>query len=1042
MGQIKKAILLLMAVAAVAVSCRKTDNHGLEGEPNQAKVNITLNVEDVENLESRQGSLEFIAGQDGGDTLGVVTSCVVGGKWGDLSDGQSSRSTSSTIYDTRINDLWALQFNTRGELVGKPVYRNNLSGVTTISMMLTQTAQGESHTVCFVANTGKNDLFTIDNVPTREQLMALMHSFATEASVVEGSDLIMTGSYTGSLTAANSIPIAVPMERTVAKVTFTYRTANFKDGRFEVQAVQLKNVPKAGLYFLPGVVPGVYPQGGGDSHFDYAPESSVSSSSATKTWYVPENVRGRNTAIAWEGDKSKANAPAGQSEYATFMQIKGQATLKDGSSKNMLYVFYLGSDITDYSLRRNTFYNITIDFMGVDLNDNRVLVDISTPVLSSNARIESNSITGTSAVAGATILSDGGSAVTDKGFYISTARDFDVSDPGVIVAPAALTRGRGLDYEALSPALQRGMAVGSFGGAAGAGCAAQLPVLPSAASCSDSEPQQRASGYQTFNVTFSGLSHKTTYYARAYATNAYGTTVSDQQLEFATSGVPTVGELTITDITDISANGSFSLIDPGVSAVTKYGVVYSRSSGFNPANGTHVELDVPMAMPVAITGLENYQGYYLRAFAANAEGRGYGPQVSFWTKEGPSFKLDYVQDLKGTSVRVKASIWGGRGNTVIDRGIIWSTSPITDPDACNVGTPSDGSEWYEGSFGSAYPGDTWYMQLYVVLSYGATRYSSTYSSSSRPEIPPISDIVFTREYKRYIGANSKRSYPRTSIIGAKMSGWDPLDDLEGYMGWPLETGDTELQYRPDEDPFYFRVKAISDFSTGGQYRYYGDEMNFADVLPTPGKLTFFYTANEGQYFLSPYLYTSGTAPSPGYQASPIVKRGYYNHDESYGEVWFPTDNGSTGAFSNHKGKYTLSHRATGMVQYYAEDALGNKIWGPRQHVKNIVPEIGKPTDVSRVQGGVTVTLPGATAGSGGAVVVKGVVLFKGDWPTVDSDSPRIIAPGNPGDPVTFIVTDDQLLFSEWKVAGYATDVSGNTYAGGFTFTPNAKSAQQ
>lgn len=1037
MGQIKKAILLLMAVAAVAVSCRKTDNHGLEGEPNQAKVNITLNVEDVENLESRQGSLEFIAGQDGGDTLGVVTSCVVGGKWGDLSDGQPSRSTSSTIYDTRINDLWALQFNTRGELVGKPVYRNNLSGVTTISMMLTQTAQGESHTVCFVANTGKNDLFTIDNVPTREQLMAMMHSFATEASVVEGSDLIMTGSYTGSLTAANSIPIAVPMERTVAKVTFTYRTANFKDGRFEVQAVQLKNVPKAGLYFLPGVVPGVYPQGGGDSHFDYAPESSVSSSSATKTWYVPENVRGRNTAIAWEGDKSKANAPAGQSEYATFMQIKGQATLKDGSSKNMLYVFYLGSDITDYSLRRNTFYNITIDFMGVDLNDNRVLVDISTPVLSSDARIESNSITGTSAVAGATILSDGGSAVTDKGFYISTARDFDVSDPGVIVAPAALTRGRGLDYEALSPALQRGMAVGSFGGAAGAGCAAQLPVLPSAASCSDSEPQQRASGYQTFNVTFSGLSHKTTYYARAYATNAYGTTVSDQQLEFATSGVPTVGELTITDITDISANGSFSLIDPGVSAVTKYGVVYSWDSYFNPANGTHVELDVPMAMPVAITGLENYEFYYLRAFAANAEGRGYGPQVSFRTKEGPYFKLDYVQDLKGTSVKVRANINGGSGSTVIDRGIIWSTSPITDPDACNVGTPSGGSNWYEGSFGSVYPGDTWYMQLYVVLSYG-TRYSSTYSSSSRPEMPPLSDIVFAREYDRYIGANSKRSYPRTDIIGARIPGWDPLNMPEGRMEWTLKTGDIEKQYVLDEDPFYFRVKAISDFSTGGQYRYYGDEMNFADVLPTPGKLTFFYTDNQGQYSFNTYLYTSGTAPLPGRQASPIVKRGYYNSEEGR-DVSYPTDNGSTGAFSNYKSESTLNYWKAGVVQYYAEDALGNKIWGPKQHVKNIVPKIGKPTDVSKVQGGVTVTLPGATAGSGGAVVVKGIVPFKGDWPTIES--PLIIAPGNPGDPVTFIVPADQLLpYSQ--VACYATDVSGNTYIGGPAYIPKAKSAQQ
>jgi hypothetical protein len=130
-----------------------------------------------------------------------------------------------------------------------------------------------------------------------------------------------------------------------------------------------------------------------------------------------------------------------------------------------------------------------------------------------------------------------------------------------------------------------------------------------------------------------GLTAGRTYYVRAYATNAFGTTYGSQ-IQFTTTtltGLPTVTTTTSPyNFTQTSVYSGGFISSDGGSPITARGVCWSLSpnptiNNFKTVNGTGIGSFISY-----INTNYNYSNwYYFRAYATNANGTVYGPQIRF-----------------------------------------------------------------------------------------------------------------------------------------------------------------------------------------------------------------------------------------------------------------------------------------------------------------------------------------------------------------------------------------------------------------------------
>ena len=139
----------------------------------------------------------------------------------------------------------------------------------------------------------------------------------------------------------------------------------------------------------------------------------------------------------------------------------------------------------------------------------------------------------------------------------------------------------------------------------------------------------------TFKVKVGGLAFATLYYARAYAISN-GNVLYGEEVTFTTLPVvPTVTTDTISSITTYTGTGGGNVTAAGGAEVTARGICYGTThnpdvSGTKTSNGTGLGKFVS-----PIKSLTQNTTYYIRAYAKNSAGVGYGPEVSFKTKSFP-----------------------------------------------------------------------------------------------------------------------------------------------------------------------------------------------------------------------------------------------------------------------------------------------------------------------------------------------------------------------------------------------------------------------
>lgn len=249
-------------------------------------------------------------------------------------------------------------------------------------------------------------------------------------------------------------------------------------------------------------------------------------------------------------------------------------------------------------------------------------------------------------------------------------------------------------------------------------------------------------GTLSYTSTLSNLNPGTTYYVRAYATNAKGTAYGEQKTFSSGAVAPTLKTLQVTSITSNSASSGGNISSTGGSAVTARGVVWSTSP--NPtislstktSNGTGSG-----TFASSIYGLEPVTTYYVRAYATNAIGTSYGDELKFTTQIGlPVVTTSNITDITSDSAKGGGSITSDGGSEITERGIVWSTSKDPTISLSTKTIDGSGTSSFISSITGLKPGTTYYVRAYATNAAG-TAYGSQVSFKSDYILPSVETAI-------------------------------------------------------------------------------------------------------------------------------------------------------------------------------------------------------------------------------------------------------------------------------------------------------------
>ena len=185
--------------------------------------------------------------------------------------------------------------------------------------------------------------------------------------------------------------------------------------------------------------------------------------------------------------------------------------------------------------------------------------------------------------------------------------------------------------------------------------------------------------------------------------------------------VPSISTLEVKEIAQNTATGSGYVNDDGGSKILAHGICWSNNA--NPTiTDQHVEklfsgpnFLLPMSELTANTT------YYVRAYAVNAVGVGYGKTVSFKTLPAvlPTLKFDYPKKVTATTADIGGEVTNHGGIPNLERGACWSTNPNP---TVNEGKAlaGEGAGTFTATISGLTPNTNYYARAYAANDAGVT----------------------------------------------------------------------------------------------------------------------------------------------------------------------------------------------------------------------------------------------------------------------------------------------------------------------------------
>jgi len=139
--------------------------------------------------------------------------------------------------------------------------------------------------------------------------------------------------------------------------------------------------------------------------------------------------------------------------------------------------------------------------------------------------------------------------------------------------------------------------------------------------------------------------------------------------------VPVLSTSSLSNITLISANCGGNITSDGGSSVIGRGVCWNTSANPTIANNKTSDSDGTGVFTSIITGLTAVNTYYVRAYATNYVGTGYGDELVFIVAALPTVTTSNFTNVKGSSAEAGGSVTSDGGSNVYTMGLCWSSNP-------------------------------------------------------------------------------------------------------------------------------------------------------------------------------------------------------------------------------------------------------------------------------------------------------------------------------------------------------------------------------
>jgi len=250
-----------------------------------------------------------------------------------------------------------------------------------------------------------------------------------------------------------------------------------------------------------------------------------------------------------------------------------------------------------------------------------------------------------------------------------------------------------------------------------------------------------------YSLNINNLNPGTTYYVRAYANNAAGEGSSTVVQAFTTlpNSPPTVVATTSSDVLFTSASMFGNVTDDGGSQVLERGFYISDLSTPNTSSTKVTASSTGTGnFSVNISGLQSGKTYYYRAYARNSINTSLSSNtLQFNTKAATTPILSTIQESNVTanSITTGGNISNDGGVPITSRGVVWSTTPNTNVNTGVVVNSGSGSGLFTTQLTSLPSNSTIYFKAFARNQAGLWGYGIERTATTRISVPTLTSPI-------------------------------------------------------------------------------------------------------------------------------------------------------------------------------------------------------------------------------------------------------------------------------------------------------------
>jgi len=289
----------------------------------------------------------------------------------------------------------------------------------------------------------------------------------------------------------------------------------------------------------------------------------------------------------------------------------------------------------------------------------------------------------------------------------------------------------------------------------------------------------------------------------------------------------------------------------GEDDVTERGFLLSFQNEPTEDNGTKIiEGEGEGDFESTITNLEMNTTYYVRAYAENNVGRGFGEELEFTTDEiaqnqPPIVRTVKIDQLASRSARAEGEVVSNGGAEITNRGFVWDNSPNPSISSSMQVQAEQGAGIFNTYIGGLKPSSTYYIKAYATNEVG-TAYGEELSFTTLDDVGLPS--LLTREIMLITTESATSGGQITDDGGSEITDkgvvfdTSPQPNIENARlsssGAGSDSFESSMLNLDAETKYYVRA-----YATNGAGTAYGDELSFTTLPEDLGTLPTVETAD-------------------------------------------------------------------------------------------------------------------------------------------------------------------------------------------------------